>query len=94
MLGSTVVCFSVGYLAVTCSVSGVARGVQNWILREIRGAILGSTAYTCFASVHLAFGRISQYFQWIRTRILRCFSPFSRGMEKCAQSVLQFAVLL
>ena len=48
-----------------------------------------STVDTCYASVHLAFGRIVQYFQWIWTRILRRFSPFSRRMEKCAQSMPQ-----
>ena len=47
----------------TCyaSVSGCCLWVQNWILREIRGAILGSTVDTCHASIDLAFGRISHF---------------------------------
>ena len=43
----------------------------------------GSTVDTYYASVHLAFARISWYFQSIWTRTLRRLSPFSRRMEKC-----------
>ena len=82
-------------LAVTCSVSGCCmRNGENWIFREIRGAILVSTADTCYAPVHLTFERISQYFQWIWTRVLRRFSPLSRRMEKCAQQMPQIPAQL
>ena len=48
----------------------------------------GSTVDTCYASVHLACGR-NFFYADVDSDPEVCFSPFSRRMEKCAQSMPQ-----
>ena len=69
------------------------RGTVHWILSgdDFSGCDTpGSTVDTCFASVHLAFGLISHYFYVdVDSEPEEFFSPFSRRIEKCAQSMPQ-----
>ena len=58
----------------------------------VRGAMLGLTVDTGLATV-LGFGRISHIFYVDVGSHLGVFSPFSRRMEKYAQSMLRFESL-
>ena len=60
-LGNVMHCFLMAsYLAVPCPVFGRCLwSTENWILW---GAMLGSTADTCSASIHFAFGRFAHIF--------------------------------